>query len=997
MKKLFFLSLLFLLAQCAELSAAKRYWIGASSSWKSKANWSTTSGGAGGASVPGAIDTAYFNAAGNVSCTLDSLVNIRRLEVAAGYTATITQSTYTIAIGNGGATLSGGTFSGGSAGITAGSLFVISGNAFTSTSGLFATNSGFNLSSGSFNHNNGKMKFAATSTITGTVPLVFHQVEFAPVAASTYLIAGTVTISDTFLVSGTVGVTFSGTYNIKGDMIITNTSNGGGGGGTFLINGTGTQTITGGVTGLANRLPNVTIVKSSSTLALANTVAIAGNWTYTSGVISAGSSTVHFITTKTISGTHTLNDVIFSANAVYTVSNTLTVTGTLLYGGGTTGSIRVNTGTINAQGNVNLKTQVTGGGGTGTVVINGTGNQTITGTATPGYSALPNVTINKSSGTLTLDSTITVAGNWTYTAGTLSSATGTVCFWDTKTISGSHTLTNISFNNSAASTFTVASGTTLTVSGDFGLNGNNNAIFNTGDIHVYGNVNITNAASGGGGTTTVTLKGSSNQTITGSGTAGQGRLPNVVIDKSSGVLTLASVISVAGHWVYTDIGSGSIIPGTSTVAFYGTKNLDGQQSGSAACMPFYNVTINGDTRTLTGNLDCNNNFTIASGATCVAGSNKIFVGGDWNSAGTWTYGTGTVVFDGNGYNRILGAAGTVNFANVELSRNTSPGSVAKNLRLQNPVLINTSMTLNKGRVYSTATNYLAFADNATCTVTNDDSAYVHGPVRKTGDDAFAFPLGDTTLHDSVAFHPLGMTAPANASDVFWATYFAAAQTQGATVVDSLLNLSTCEHWKFERTTGSSVVQVTLSWNRNSCNTSVYGDLRVANWDGTQWNDLGASAITITGNRGDIKGSSSPSYVSNSAYLSTATARNNFPYAVLTKKLDGGYYQAINGRLFFRFDEEYYDTGDLRFTIYNDKHQLVTSSGMMPATVRPQVVYGDNRYKLNTVGCDITPSGALANGFYTLEVVNDKNEKWYLRFEQNSNIILSNCPPPTSTE
>lgn len=41
---------------------ANRYWVGGAGSWTDTARWSTTSGGAGGASVPGSSDDVYFDA-----------------------------------------------------------------------------------------------------------------------------------------------------------------------------------------------------------------------------------------------------------------------------------------------------------------------------------------------------------------------------------------------------------------------------------------------------------------------------------------------------------------------------------------------------------------------------------------------------------------------------------------------------------------------------------------------------------------------------------------------------------------------------------------------------------------------------------------------------------------------------------------------------------------------------------------------------------------------
>jgi hypothetical protein len=1127
MKKLFFISLIATLFFSVDVNAAKRYYImTVAGTWNTTLSWSTSSGGASGASVPGASDTAYFDAGGNAICTLDAGVNVKRIDVSSGYTSTIIHSVFTITIGTGGAAFNGGTFSGGSADITASGAVTIAGTAFTSTSGTFSTNSNFTLSSGSFTHNSGKFISTATSTITGTI--TFHKVFFSPSANSTYTIANTITCNDSLSLTGSSNLTLNtGTIDAKGHVTVTNS---GAGGGTATINITdvNAQTLTGSGTSAQGSLPHVVINKSSGTLTLGSVITVKGNWTWTAGTLSTTGSTVVFYNTKTITGTHGLNNVTFSgsANAVFTIAsgNTLTVNGTTEIAGGsntmdfedgnldmkgnitlsnttilgvsgdaimtingttkqtltgasafrggeftnlvinksdtlvitntitirfdytytagvisagtstvyfdginktitgthalynvffyganpttytiasgttltingtmsTTGqAVTLNTGTIHAKGNISWPTtSATTGGGNATLVINGDGSQTITGSTTAFAGRLPKVTINKSSGTLSLVSYITSTSAWTYTSGTVSAGTSTVYFVNTQRISGSHTLNNISFSGGGAYTYTVAASTILTADGNVAFSGSGAITLDSGTVYAQKNVRTTNTSTGTGGNATIVFKGTGADTLTGSGTAGQGKLPHLTIDKT-GSLRMESIISVTGHWIYTQ---GTVSPTTSSVALYGTFNVDGQ--GTSASMSFYRLQVTTGTRTVTGNIDANDNFTISSGATCVGGSYTITVGGNWNSQGTWTYGTSTVVFDGTNFNWIAGASGvTVNFANVSVNRRSG-----KSVRLLNPMKVNTSMTFQLGRVKSDATNYLEFADNATCTVDNDDSAYVHGPVRKTGNDAFSFPLGDTTLHDSVAYHPLAMSAPSSSSDRFEAIYNATGQTLGSTIVDSLYDLSTCEKWSLERQVGTSNVLVTLSWNRNSCNTDVYGNMRVANWNGSGWADLGASAISVLyGGKGTVISSGNPTYVSNFAYLTTAVAKNNFPTAILKKKLDGGYYKAINGRLFFRFDEEYYDTGDLTFNIYDDEHTLVSSNSMMPSAAQPQVVYGDNRFRLNTVGCEITPSGPLADGFYILEVINDKNEKWYLRFEQDANIMIGNCPPPTEAE
>lgn len=99
------------------------------------------------------------------------------------------------------------------------------------------------------------------------------------------------------------------------------------------------------------------------------------------------------------------------------------------------------------------------------------------------------------------------------------------------------------------------------------------------------------------------------------------------------------------------------------------------------------------------------------------------------------------------------------------------------------------------------------------------------------------------------------------------------------------------------------------------------------------------------------------------------------YADLTKKLDGGYYLAQNGIVKFIYNEEYNDQDDqLTYSIYDASNAAVVTDGTMPEPV----VYGDNRYDLDF--STFTGSTTLDNGVYVLQVTNEKDENWYLRFK-----------------
>jgi len=73
---------------------AQRYWIATTSSnWNNPSNWSLTSGGAGGASVPGPADAVIFNGAGgrNGTCVMDIAASVAGITVN-GYSGTINLS-----------------------------------------------------------------------------------------------------------------------------------------------------------------------------------------------------------------------------------------------------------------------------------------------------------------------------------------------------------------------------------------------------------------------------------------------------------------------------------------------------------------------------------------------------------------------------------------------------------------------------------------------------------------------------------------------------------------------------------------------------------------------------------------------------------------------------------------------------------------------------------------------------------------------------------------
>ncbi|MDD5571795.1 MAG: T9SS type A sorting domain-containing protein, partial [Bacteroidales bacterium] len=165
-----------------------------------------------------------------------------------------------------------------------------------------------------------------------------------------------------------------------------------------------------------------------------------------------------------------------------------------------------------------------------------------------------------------------------------------------------------------------------------------------------------------------------------------------------------------------------------------------------------------------------------------------------------------------------------------LSINKSSG----NLILASPVSIGANLTFVKGNIISTSSSLLTFNNNAISTGASDSSCVV-GPVRKTGNEEFVFPVGKNGC-----YRPIKISVPSVASHHFTAEYFSGSPDTiyGSELDITLKNISTKEYWLLNRTNGNSNVKVGLSWNENSGVTPGPEAVRVAKWNGSKWLDLG---------------------------------------------------------------------------------------------------------------------------------------------------------------
>lgn len=282
-------------------------------------------------------------------------------------------------------------------------------------------------------------------------------------------------------------------------------------------------------------------------------------------------------------------------------------------------------GTIDIQGNVGAGEYMGYATSTVSFIVNGTGSQTLGETATcvaAGYTQtdcstvfFPNLTITKTSGSMTLANYIDLAGNWTNTnATTINPGTSTVYFgsgdgegvnnfyylrtyesWPqtpttTYAITGSSTFYNLGIGNelTANSIATIATGTVLTVQGYYSpitSDGNYSQLLGGGQIDVQGDIQAGILPGYATSTVSIIVDGTGTQML-GADDVDCGslcdsiELPNLNIAKAAGVAYLTSVGNPNSFLIQgsTTISSGELSLSTSSnpisAFFYGPLTVN---------------------------------------------------------------------------------------------------------------------------------------------------------------------------------------------------------------------------------------------------------------------------------------------------------------------------------------------------------------------------------------------------------------------------------------
>ena len=814
------------------------------------------------------------------------------------------------------------------------------------------------ISGGVFNANNGAVVLnpspnCATRVYTLDVlpSTLFYNME---IKGLYHCISSTIaSVTDTIRIANnlihTDGI-LNGIFSVKGNLIVNADADGGMG--TIVLNGSGNQTYagapgtgrtcqivvdkpSGAVTpaiGAANLYVQSLSLLAGSFTAPTGTLNIGGDWnanvtlfTHTGGIFDANNGTTiinpgHGCATR-VYALDVLPATLFYNMEIKGLYNCVSSAITTATGD----TVHVANDFVHTDGILNGIFSVKGNlivnadadGGTGTIVLDASGNQTYAAAAGAGRTC--QIVVNKPSGAVTPVSgttnlyiqglsvlagsftaptgTMNIGGDWnanvtlfTHTGGIFNANNGMVVVnpnhgCATRAYALDVLPSTLFYNmeikglyNCVNSAITTAAGDTVHVANNFvHTDGILNGLFS-----VKGNLTVN--ADADGGTGMIILNSAGDQTYAVSTEAA--RTCQILVNKPSGAVTPASgttdlyiqglsvlagsftaptgTMNIGGDW------NTNVTLFTHTGGAFNANNGTTVINPSHACATrTYAIDVLPETRfynfTLNGLYNCvNSTITSTSGDTLKVLNNLVYQDGISTAriaaAGNVTVlpsfdgGNGQLIFNGEG-DQHFDLSGATDLFNGPLLINKPSGMV----NLNSACLLDApgqSITFKKGILVSSASNLLTIGDNVAAAGASD-SSFVDGLVSKIGNDAFVFPVGKGNH-----YAPIAISAPGNIADRFTAEYIPA---DPGPVYDrtaksvSLEEISSCEYWMLQRDNGLSDVSVTLSWDESrSCAVTALTNIRVARWDDEQWLDEGIGGTTGDKTKGTIVSTSAVS-------------------------------------------------------------------------------------------------------------------------------------------
>ncbi len=472
--------------------------------------------------------------------------------------------------------------------------------------------------------------------------------------------------------------------------------------------------------------------------------------------------------------------------------------------------------------------------------------------------------------------------------------TGNLTMGTLSTTDGLYQISSVS----AATQYPRLTGTYSLTGGTIELNGTSNSSTNLQTLKggkTYYNVKISGTSSSGGYKTVssalvisnnLEINGSTTFDIGNNGVSGNGGLSMYStslfrIGKAS-FTTLPELAGISTPYLLND----------GTIEFYGTVTsgstqiIRGTYNNGASNVNYYNIEVNANSNAgnqrhnvnasasfqVTGTLNVNAPATFQLDASDIVSGTGTF---NVNAGATFKYANANGIkatgSSGNVQTNTRTFSSSANYGFVGNSNQNAgtglPSSIVNlfvekdatnwQVSLNQALTITGNLAFFAGQVVTTSTNIINIADNATATLTAfPDESFINGPCRKTGNDAFIFPVGKGSTCRTIE-----MSAPSNVTDQFTGEYFPTNPALTYTVnyndpaysLSPMIYLSDNEYWDLSRTTGSSAVYVTLNWNNYSSGfVSDMSRLKVAHYNGSYWENLGNGITSGSNSTGSIR-------------------------------------------------------------------------------------------------------------------------------------------------
>jgi len=421
----------------------------------------------------------------------------------------------------------------------------------------------------------------------------------------------------------------------------------------------------------------------------------------------------------------------------------------------------------------------------------------------------------------------------------------------------------------------------------------------------------------------------------------------IALTVSTGVATVSGSLTM----------NGSAAENSVSITGAGTLNVGDLSVTNGAFSPSATSTVNytGSTETIRS-ATYNNLALSGSGAKTIG---TVTVNGTLSMRGTATASGSAVTYGGASTLEYAGDAeqttSSVEFPATSGPRNLTINTTGNNIHLHAGRTIAGTLTLTNGLFHTTSSEILTMADNATTTGASDNS-FVCGPLSKTGNDAFTFPVG----LEGQGMRTIGITAPSSPTSVFTAEFIKVdPHTVSNTLGAGLVNISACEYWTLVNTgTASNLANVILSWSAYSCNGASYvgnlNSLRVSRLNAGTWVDLGRASTTGSLTVGTITSNLSPITAYGSFVLATSATDNPLP--VMFADVKG--YQKSNG-----VQIEWSNLTERDLTSYIVER---SSNGLNYSEIAQQAPRSNYNDKQSYVAFDATP--AMGTNYYRVKVL-----------------------------